>query len=104
MLPLWQDGAPDEHREDVYCEFYNTMKCYAPERAYMTMLRTREHKLIAAHGLDQGELYDLKNDPAESVNRWNDPEYREIKLRMYQKLCDRMAWTADPLPERALAW
>ena len=31
--------------------------------AFLTMVRTERHKLVAVHGLDDGELYDLELDP-----------------------------------------
>ena len=27
-----------------------------------------------------------------------------VKLRLFQRLCDRMAWTVDPLPEREASY
>ena len=61
-------------------------------------------KLVAAHGRGEGELYDLEADPKETKNLWDDPEYRGVKLEMYERLVDRMAWTVDPLPERQAEW
>ena len=65
---------------------------------------TRQHKLTVAHGLGEGELYDLGEDPAETRNLWSDPEYLAVKADMLRRLCDRMAWTVDPLPPRRAAW
>ncbi len=47
-----------------------------------------------------GELYDLEDDPDEFVNLWEDPESRDIKFELLQKLTDRIAKTRDPLPLR----
>lgn len=33
-----------------------------------------------------GELYDLKADPGEFVNLWDDPDYRELKSRLLETL------------------
>jgi hypothetical protein len=68
------------------------------------MVRDERFKLVVVHGLDEGELYDLDCDPNETHNLWAVPEAQGIKLRMYQRLCDRMAWTVDPLPEREGPW
>ena len=93
-------------REDVYSEYYNSSIMFAdPEmRANLTMVRTDRHKLVVAHGRGEGELYDLDDDPEEAVNRFFDPDYREVKLDMLSRLTDRMAFTADPLPERRARW
>ena len=69
--------------------------------AFLTMVRTERHKLVAVHGLDDGELYDLELDPDETQNHWHDVEYRDVKVSMLTRLCDRMAWTVDPLPVRS---
>lgn len=43
-------------------------------------------------------------DQNETHNLWDVSEAQGIKLAMYQRLCDRMAWTVDPLPEREGPW
>jgi arylsulfatase A-like enzyme len=97
------EAALDAHREDVYCEYYNTAMHHDP-RAYATMVRTERYKLVKVHGLPSGELYDLADDPNETRNLWNEPAYRETRLAMTERLCDRMAWTIDPLPVREAPW
>ena len=59
---------------------------------------------MAAHGTGTGELYDLEDDPNETRNLWNDPESVDLKLAMYERLADRMAFTVDPLPVRQADW
>jgi arylsulfatase A-like enzyme len=91
----------EEHREDVYCEYYNG---FTHREAYLTMVRTREYKMVVCHGKRLGELYDLEADPNETHNRWEDAAYRDVKMAMLQRVCDRMAWTVDPLPMRHGNW
>ena len=106
----WQQLAGDRpitaQRQDVYSEYYNSSIMFSdPElRANLTMVRTDRHKLVVAHGRGEGELYDLAEDPGEAINRFFDPAYREVKLDMLCRLTDRMAFTADPLPERRARW
>jgi arylsulfatase len=64
------------------------------------MLRTSRYKLVRYHGIGQGELYDLDTDPGEINNLWNATDHTEAKLTMLEALCDRMAFTMDPLPPR----
>lgn len=105
LMPLLLGQTPlDEHREDVYCEYLNAMPWHRDPAPYATMVRTRDYKIVAMHGMHGGELYDLQNDPGETVNRWNDPEYREVRLAMLERLVDRIALTADPLPARRALW
>ncbi|HUU99021.1 MAG TPA: sulfatase-like hydrolase/transferase [Phycisphaerae bacterium] len=101
---LTGDADPNRHRADVYCEYYNALACHKDPAAYATMLRTARHKLVVMHGQQPGELYDLAQDPAETHNLWDSPEHQEAKLALLQRLCDRMAWTADPLPLRTGCW
>ncbi len=102
LWPLLTGGAgADRHRDDVYCEHYGTTY---PEpgahSAYATMLRTDRHKLTIFHGTEDGELYDLRHDACETHNLWRDPASQRVKLELTLRLCDRMAWTVDPLPQR----
>ena len=105
---LWPmlSGKTDcsHHRDDVYCEYYNAMPWHQNPTAQTTMVRTQRYKLTVAHGLDEGELYDLKIDRNEIRNLWDDSEYLAVKADMLKRLCDRMAWTVDPLPLRRAAW
>ncbi|MBN2450751.1 MAG: sulfatase-like hydrolase/transferase [Lentisphaeria bacterium] len=104
FLPLLRNAAPAESfREDVLCEFYGANFHYTPT-AHTTMLRSRRHKITVAHGLGTGELYDLEEDPAETRNLWDSPAHAALKTQLLVRLCDRMAWTADPLPRRQAPW
>ncbi len=92
------------HRDDVYCELYETNLKHPGKGAQAAMVRTREHKLVVFHGEEMGELYDLRQDPGEHDNKWADPAYREVKGELLLELCDRMAETVDPLPLRVAPW
>jgi arylsulfatase len=94
----------DQHHDDVYCEYYNTLTCHDNPKAYATMVRNKRYKIVRYHGVDQGELYDLKADPGEHHNLWNDPATSEVKLEMLLALSDRMAFTMDPLPVRSASY
>ena len=72
--------------------------------AQLTCARTRRHKLAAAHGRGEVELHDLEAEPRETRNIWDDPGYRGVKMEMYERLVNRMAWTVDPLPRRQAEW
>ncbi len=104
LWPMLNGEAPlDRHREDIYCEFYGSNFRYDPP-AHTTMVRTERYKLTVAHGQNTGELYDLYADPNETKNLWDDPSYVGVKVEMLIRLADRMAWTADPLPQREAMW
>ncbi len=100
---LTGNSSLDDHREDIYCEFYNASGMYELP-AYATMVRTHEHKVVVYHGHDLGELYDLRADPEETFNHWDDPDYAPVKASMMKRVTDRMAETVDPLPPRLADW
>ncbi|WDR04307.1 DUF4976 domain-containing protein [Devosia algicola] len=105
LWPSLRDGQGQSSRQDVYCEYYNAMPWHHdPHPPHATMVRTDRHKLILSHGDAIGELYDLDADPNETRNLWSDPEAVAIKLEMLQRMCDRMAFTVDPLPVRRASW
>jgi arylsulfatase A-like enzyme len=101
---LTGEVAGDLHREDVYCEYYNAMPWHKEPSAQMTMVRTERFKLTVDHSTGSGELYDLERDPRETHNLWDDADYAQVKTEMLIRLCNRMAWTVDPLPLRRAAW
>lgn len=98
------ESDPDDHRDDVYCEHYDSMVAEDHSIPHGTMVRTDRYRLVRWHVLDDGELYDLREDPDERNDRWDDPEYADVKTRLLERLSDRMFETIDPLPERRAPW
>ncbi|MGF1483942.1 MAG: sulfatase [Opitutales bacterium] len=90
----------DHFRDDVYVEYYNSQPHRHDNQIFLTSVRTPDCKLVVRHGHNDGELYDLKNDPGERFNLWGDPAWQTVKTDMLLRLATRMAQTADPLPER----
>lgn len=106
---LWPllTGQATAHRDSVYCEYYNACNGHNgdfEQPAMATMLRTRDHKLVVAHGEGEGELYDLAADPDELRNLWHDPAHLGTKAELLTQLADRLAFTCDPLPVRTSPW
>ena len=54
--------------------------------AFMTMVRSREWKLV--HFIDgpYGQLFDLVNDPRETINLWDNPNYIDKKRELLNVL------------------
>jgi arylsulfatase len=101
---LTGDGARTD-TPDVYCEYYNAMPWHRePHLPFATMLRTETMKLVVSHGDRRGELYDLVADPSETTNLWDRRDMLETRCELLQRLCDRMAFTVDPLPLRRAGW
>lgn len=64
----------------------------------MRTLRTEQWKLTHYAGKRFGELIDLVNDPGELVNRWDDPEYRQVKADLLAELLDRLVTSEPAVP------
>jgi arylsulfatase A-like enzyme len=95
MWPLLT-GVTDRHRDNVYCEYYNSNPNSPPQ--FCTMVRNQTHKIVVHHGQELGELYDIQSNPEEQYNVWNTA--LETKAEMLKLTADRMALTADPTPPR----
>ena len=63
-----------------------------------SMIRTSDYKLILRpDGLS--EFYDMKKDPREIQNDFNDPQYAEIKDQLRKRLLDWYIRTSDVTPQ-----
>lgn len=101
LWPILSGQAPpDAHRNSVYCEYYNAQPWHPDCPPQCTMVFDGRYKLVRVHSTGEGELYDLRRDPAETDNLYDSPAHLADKLRMLELLSDRMAWTVDPLPPR----
>ncbi|MBM3474111.1 MAG: DUF4976 domain-containing protein [Armatimonadetes bacterium] len=104
FLPILTGEAdPSRHRDSVYCESYNALTSHGPS-AQATMYFDGRHKLCVYHVTDEGELYDLQNDPQEFVNLWDEPAHKDLKLDLLRRCLHRTALTVDPEPERIAGW
>lgn len=98
LLPILRGEAePDVHRDYVYCEYYNA---WTHHRSYGTMMRTADHKIVVYHGVDEGELYDLRTDPDEFDNLWRSDAHATLRERLLKQAFDASVFTMDPLPPR----
>lgn len=77
LLPALETEDVWEGRDVVFAE--HGRDGILRETEFMTMVRTREWKLV--HFLDEpfGQLFDLINDPLEKSNLWDDVRYTEKK-------------------------
>jgi len=59
------------------------------EDNYQIMMRGREYKLVYYLGQEEGELYDLRQDPDELHNLWSSGSHRECRHQLLNRL---LAW------------
>jgi len=63
-------------------------------------LVTERHKLTIYAGQPYGELFDLREDPNEFVNLWDDPAARSLRADLTAELAHQLALSDDRLPRR----
>lgn len=77
--------TPEAWRTGVYYHYYEYPSWHSVKRHYG--IRTNDYKLIHFYNdVDEWELYDLKKDPHEMCNVYNDPEYAAVRSDMHARL------------------
>jgi len=104
LLPLLTDAnAIDRHRDTARCEYYSALNPAVRagiNGTYATMIRDEHYKLIVYHGHEIGELFDLREDPDEFDNLWDDRSLIETKLNLMRLSFDALALATDTGPEQ----
>ncbi len=80
LLPFLHGETPADWPDTVFSQF-NGVELYYTQRA----VTTRDYKYVY-NGFDFDELYDLRQDPLELVNRADDPAYREVKHDLVRRM------------------
>ena len=62
-------------------------------------VRTKTHKLSIEKNSDEGEMYDLYNDPHEMDNVYNDPAYGNVQKELEDMIEERPGKMLSELPE-----
>lgn len=90
LVPLFKGDTPNDWRKAIYYHYYEYPGWHAVKRHYG--IRTQRYKLIHFYyDIDQWELYDLKTDPNEMHDVYNNPAYQSVRdsltvqLRQLQK-------------------
>jgi arylsulfatase A-like enzyme len=69
-----------------------------PAKLRLKTIITPDRKLTWYAGQDDGELYDLQQDPREKVNRWSDPAYAADRSRLLGLLLSQLERSEKRLP------
>ena len=80
----------EEHQRRGYMGLKNNFRARS--------LITEGSRLTLYEGVDWGELYDLSNDPHEMNNLWDDPQSRDRRYELTEKLARKMIELADSSP------
>ena len=104
LLPILRGETPlQQHRDFVRCEYYRALNPDVPGReqyegSFATMYRDERYKIVVYHGHEQGELYDLQEDPGEFNNLWDDSESVSLRLDLMRRSFDALAFSVDTGP------
>jgi len=86
-------------REDLLIEFNDggtRLGFETPARARVLM--TGRYRFTLYGGQNWGELYDLAEDPDETVNLWDDPGHSRVKAELSPRLNHRLTALMDESP------
>ena len=88
LLKQQQEG--EDFRDAIYYHYYDFPAFHMVKRHYG--VRTERYKLIHFYDdIDQWEMYDLKEDPREINNIYENPEYAEIREKLHKTLVSLQA-------------
>jgi len=85
LLPLMKQPNRKPWRKSIYYHYYEYPGFHSVKRHYG--IRDHQYKLIHFYyDIDEWEFYDLKADPHEMTNSYNNPAYKKIIGRMKKDL------------------
>ncbi|GLB47659.1 sulfatase [Neptunitalea sp. Y10] len=88
LRPLMEEKvSSDDFRDALYYHYYDFPAFHMVQKHYG--VRTKRYKLIHFYdNIDVWEMYDLKEDPNEEHNVYNNPEYKDIQEELLTTLND----------------
>jgi arylsulfatase A-like enzyme len=89
MVPVLKGKTPSTWRKEHYYHYYEYPAVHSVKRHYG--ISTDRYKLIHFYyDIDEWELYDLKSDPQEMKNVYNDPAYASVREDLHKRLTKLM--------------
>jgi len=79
-------GEPWAGRDEVFAEQAGDVSLTGAQ--LITMVRDKRYKITHIVGSDEGQLFDLQEDPQEERNLWFDPAHDEQKQRLLHSLLE----------------
>ena len=85
MVPILKGKTPANWRKEHYYHYYEYPAEHQVKRHYG--ISTERYKLIHYYyDIDEWELYDIKADPQEMKNVYNDPAYAKVRAMLHIQL------------------
>lgn len=99
MLPILKSENNTMERKALYYHFYEYPAEHAVKKHYG--IYDGRYKLIHFYDdIDVWELYDRATDPKEMTNLYNNPEYKDIIIKLKQELKELQIEYNDPILEQ----
>ncbi|MEM7392333.1 MAG: sulfatase/phosphatase domain-containing protein, partial [Verrucomicrobiota bacterium] len=104
LVPLLKGESPKNWRTSIYYHYYEYPSVHMVPRHFG--IRTERYKLMKFYEFDEWEFYDLKTDPDELTNLYNNPEYKEKIEQVKKQLDDLRTYYDDdsPVGVKPKAW
>jgi arylsulfatase A-like enzyme len=94
LVPLLKGDTPADWRTAHYYHYIEYPAVHSVKRHYG--VSTERYKLIHFYfDIDEWELYDLKEDPAELNNLYNHPDYAAVQESLHEKLAELIVKYGD---------
>ncbi|NNC89667.1 MAG: sulfatase, partial [Akkermansiaceae bacterium] len=93
LVPLLKGEKPADWRDAIYYHYYEYPSVHQVPK--QNGVRTDRFKLIQFYEFGEWEFYDLREDPEELHNVYNDPKYTGQVAAMKKKLEDLRKYYAD---------
>jgi arylsulfatase A-like enzyme len=94
MVPVLKGKTPGNWRKEHYYHYYEYPGSHMVKRHYG--MSTERYKLMHYYyDIDEWELYDIKADPEEMKNVYNDPAYASVRKKLHKRLSKLMVQFGD---------
>jgi arylsulfatase A-like enzyme len=85
MVPILKGKTPGNWRKEHYYHYYEYPGSHMVKRHYG--MSTGQYKLMHYYyDIDEWEMYDLKTDPYELKNIYDNPSYASVKKNLHKRL------------------
>ncbi len=85
MVPVLKSRTPLNWRKEHYYHYYEYPGSHMVKRHY-GMSNERYKIMHYYYDIDEWEMYDLKADPEEMKNVYDDPEYSSVRKKLHKRL------------------
>ncbi len=84
LVPLLHGNTPSTWRKSLYYRYYEFPGAHSVRKH--EGIATKYYKLMHFYDLGEWELYDMKKDPSEMNNVYDDPDYQDIIPELKKEL------------------